>query len=60
MSTIKLMNIRIYKVFDTFFINKDLFLVNFSKRYFDKTRDSYDDSVLKYENSRDFILEAVK
>ena len=40
MSTIKLMNIRINKVFDTFFINKDLFLVNFTKRYFDKTRDS--------------------
>ena len=59
MSTKKLMATRIKKVFDTFFINKDLFLVNISKRYFDKSRDSWNDSVLKYENSHDYILEAI-
>jgi hypothetical protein len=60
MSTKKLMSIRIKKVFDTFQINRDLFLVNINKRYFDKTRDTYSDSVLKIENAYDYLLEAVK
>jgi hypothetical protein len=60
MGTKNLMAVRVQKVFNIFFVNKDLFLNNITKRYYDKTRDSYSDSTLKYENAHDYIFEAIK
>jgi hypothetical protein len=35
-------------------------LVNINTRYYDKSRDSFKDSTLKYENAHDYILDAIK
>ena len=59
MSATYLFKIRVQKVFDVFSTNKDLFLENTSKRFLDKTSDTYKDSVEKYENAHEIILHAV-